>query len=405
MKIGQFAKENDLSIDAVRYYIEVGLILPERSGTQYQFDERCQHDVQRIRKYKEMGYSIQEILTLFHFFRLGKMTKELEKDFYKQFHKNKLLRNLIQIEDLTRQNRLLEEAVNKESSSGSRPAKPLGLKIDHLKLMACPKCGKSFRLTNASVIDDRIEKGELICSCGTSCLIKEGIVIGSGTISEQTAGMDLLDYIENVHSDFLKNMASTLEWLYQKLEPKQQHDKTILELGSGNGFFLRYIHDDLPDDALYIAVDHDLPRLRSLAELIRSAGKEADILLICSDFKALPLKEKTADVIIDHAGTTSYSFTNPDFLLETADRYLKDDGVLLFAAILFEKFSFHSLIDADLRHNFKRSHVRSAIEQLGYQILAEEEAKTLDKGSEKYENFFLEDEKIFSYRLYARKKA
>ena len=39
MKIGEFAKKHDVTIDTVRHYINEGLLTPLRDNTQYSFSE------------------------------------------------------------------------------------------------------------------------------------------------------------------------------------------------------------------------------------------------------------------------------------------------------------------------------------------------------------------------------
>jgi hypothetical protein len=62
------------------------------------------------------------------------------------------------------------------------------------------------------------------------------------------------------------------------------------------------------------------------------------------------------------------------------------------------------MIDEKYRHNFTKSNVKKAILELGFNILSEQEAEPLNKGNEKYENFFKEDERVYGYRVYAKRE-
>lgn len=404
MKIGNFANKNDVSIDTIRYYISKGLLLPQKKGAQYEFGPRCQDDIEKILKLKEMGYSIKEISTFFNFLRLGKLAPNLEDSFYIEFYKNKLRENTLEIKNLSYQIKLIEDAIKNTLNKNPSSNRTLGVHLDNLKLLSCNKCGSNLSLTNASIIEDQIINGDLLCKCGISYTIEDGILIGKNIIKDKESELDIIDYIVSVNEDYLKNIGTSLEWAYKMLNPKALKEEVILELGSGSGFFIRYILEDLRERPTYILIDHDLTRHKFLKNLLTMSDKKVNLLFICSDFKEIPLKEKIADIVIDYTGTTNYSFENKDFLLKALDKYFKDDVSLIFLSLLFEKFSFDSMIGEEYRHNFKKTNVRNAILDLNYKILIEEEAPTLNKGSEKYENFFKEDERVYGYRIYAKKK-
>ncbi len=72
MKIGKFGEVNNLSIDTIRHYMDLSLIIPEKKGGHYFFDEYCQTDLELILYYKDLGFSLNEIKELFFYKNLAK---------------------------------------------------------------------------------------------------------------------------------------------------------------------------------------------------------------------------------------------------------------------------------------------------------------------------------------------
>ncbi|MBK0151610.1 MerR family transcriptional regulator, partial [Bacillus sp. S74] len=52
MKISKFAEVNNVSVDTIRHYMDLGLVIPEKKGSHYFFDEYCQKDIELILEYK-----------------------------------------------------------------------------------------------------------------------------------------------------------------------------------------------------------------------------------------------------------------------------------------------------------------------------------------------------------------
>ena len=74
MKIGKFAQVNNLSIDTIRHYMDLGLILPEKQGGQYCFDSRCQKALEQILNLKGLGFNLSEIKIIFFYESFGRLT-------------------------------------------------------------------------------------------------------------------------------------------------------------------------------------------------------------------------------------------------------------------------------------------------------------------------------------------
>ena len=61
IKIGEVSKLLHISQDTIRYYMELGLIVPGRHGNLYDFSGDSIEDIRWIHKLKEMGFLLKEI--------------------------------------------------------------------------------------------------------------------------------------------------------------------------------------------------------------------------------------------------------------------------------------------------------------------------------------------------------
>ena len=73
VKIGQFAKKYNLTINTIRYYMEIGLLIPVMAGKQYIFTEECERDIELVLKLKKFKMPINTILVVLALFRCSEL--------------------------------------------------------------------------------------------------------------------------------------------------------------------------------------------------------------------------------------------------------------------------------------------------------------------------------------------
>ena len=404
MRIGKFGEENNLTVDAIRHYMDLGLLVPEKKGGQYFFDDNCQKDLELIIEFKGMGFSLNDIKTILTFKNLGMLAGYEENAYYQSLFNHKYKKIEEEIESLTKAKEKLEAKMDEYKERSAPPIVPMGIDLTALSLLACHKCGEPLSLENGSINRNQIIDGELACSCG-KYQVESGILI-SGTsidfVPMTSEDQYISDYILNTDSFYLETLQKGMQTLKRKISGLDLDGKVILEPGSGIGFLLRTIYTTLPDNCMYIAVDHNIKKQKFLKSILERAGIKKNILFICADFSAIPIKKNSADIILDNSGTSNYSFDHTDFMLEKLDSLMKKDAFLIGTYLAFKNFSSKSKITPEYRDNFIPAKIRSKIEGLHFKLLEENASDFINKGG-RYEDFFVKGEEIFNYMFIGKR--
>ncbi|WML42330.1 MerR family transcriptional regulator [Neobacillus sp. OS1-2] len=405
MRIGKFAESNELSIDTIRHYMDLGIIIPEKTGGHYFFDEQCQNELEHILELKGMGFSLNEIKTIFFYKNFGKLLDYEEDSYYRTLFLDKFKKLEEEIKNLLLIKARLKLKLEHLSTKSIASTHMMGVDLRVLDFLKCLKCGETLILQDGIINRNQIMDGKLHCDCGTDYLIEAGIVkVGEQESSymEQSFESQIQEYIQETDPVYLENLQKGLYWSKRKLDQVDLHQKVLLELGSGFGFFLRNIFKDLPEDCLYIAVDHSMEKQRFLKGLLEKTGIKRRILFICSDFLEIPIKDQSVDLIIDYTGTSNYSFHHETFLLHKVDSLVQSNGYLLGSYFAFKNFSPKSKIAAKFRDNFTVEKIKENIDMLKYKPFEERTSEYVDKGG-RYEDFFVTGEEIFSYAFFGKR--
>lgn len=376
MKIGKFGEVNNLSIDTIRHYMDLSLIIPEKKGGHYFFDEYCQTDLELIIHYKDLGFSLNEIKELFFYKNLAK-SMNYEKDiFYQSLFKLKYDKMEQEIELLEKKRDKLKGVLHDLLLTNETSNTIIGIDLSILHLRTCSKCRQKLILQDGIINNNQITEGKLICNCGEEYIITSGIITAGKSFkaNERTSLEDTIsDYIHETDNAYLENMLKEGEWAKKKLIHLDLNNKLILDIGSGLGFFLRSIYEELPEDCLYIAVDRDFNKLLFLKDVLARKNPRRNILFICADF-----------------------------LLHELNPLFKSNCYLLSLFILFKNFSLNSQITNNFRANFSLSKIKKEIQNLQFQSIDESTSNYLKRGG-KYEDFFVQGEEIYTYSFFGKR--
>ncbi|WP_026895790.1 MerR family transcriptional regulator [Clostridiisalibacter paucivorans] len=406
MKIGKFASKNNVTIDTIRHYMDLGLIIPEKLGGHYDFDDRCQEDFKGIVEFKDMGFTLNEIKSIFMFKRLGKLNYVQERAYRKSFFEDKYNDIKNKIRELNMAKIKLEKKIEELSIDYRHEKFKIGVSLNIISNIKCIKCGGKVVLHKGEIYDNQIINGVIQCrNCSNIYKIEDGILFTEEIKghNKYNGNLDIIkEYMDYTALEYLENVYKGLEWTHRKIDFTQLENKIILELGTGIGFLLRYIYNDLPSQSTYISVDKDINSQRFLKSVLEQSSVKKNISFINGDFLNMPIANRSLDVIIDYSGTSNYSFDHEDFLLHSIDKLVKKDSYLIGAYILFDKFNFNSLIETKYRKNFILKNINQEIEKLNYKIIYQKIGDTVRRGG-KYENYFAEGERVYTYIILGKR--
>lgn len=407
MKIGQFAEKFNISIDTVRHYMEMGLVVPLKKGGLYNFDLRCEKEMSLISEMKDFGFKLKEIRIYLFYSRLMSIDSKNNRDFYEEMLKVRSQEVDSEIEKL----RLTQESIDiKRGELAQVPVKEvrkLGIPLDALDMFCCPKCHEKMKLSSTCIEENSILDGNLTCSCGTKYIILDGMMVDS-TIYENFPNEKRVDskvyfgeYVDNIVPGYFEILYKATEWSKQYLDIQSGRDKVVLECGSYLGLVLRSYIESMNEDSMYICVEPYYPIMKLLKEIIEDAGLKKRVVFISTLYSQIPLKEETIDFLIDGNGTLneilSGHVTETSSMLDYTAKLVKPGGRYLGCYMIFEKFDQkHHYIPENLRYRFNEKYVKEYVSGYDFKPVVDRKFSYFPYAGE-YDEFYVEGDKLYPW--------
>lgn len=395
MKIGAFSKKYNVSIDTVRHYMDMGLLYPPKINGQYDFNSFMCQQMEEIISLKDYGLTLGEIGHYMYYNRLNSLdSRDFSTDV--MFFSSKLKRVRQQIKELEKYENNIVSRIDSFKDKVRDVITPLGVSVEDLQLLACPNCKSTLTLNASEIKDNQIFEGHLTCSCGCSLRIHNGIII-NGDYNDKdlhATEFDIVDYINETPMTYYNILTLGLEWARNHFLEQLAPNQRILELGTGYGLFLRACHHHLSDDMVYICTDYlpgQLLYVKGLLEYFQPKGRK---LFILGDYRNLPLKEKSIDIILDIAGTTIDVSPKPEHAFNNILPLWKDSGKLIQAHYLANHLSASTVIPKNRQQFFDKDTFLALLHNQNIHIEDWKESAPLPVGG-KYEQVSTKEDQMY----------
>ena len=328
MKMRDMVQRSGLSKDTLRYYMSLGLLMPRKGGAQFEFTDADEEDIQEILHLKRMGFSLEDIRGLLDERRIS---NGIEPDYLDSM----INRLHAQKKSLEARQKEISEAialVDDEIESCERKkgvfGESSGVPLCALPLLACPHCGHGLQIENAAFSGKHLHSGNLLCACGYSAGIVDGVILTGNRYLDTDDRPDLTRglYHGLCRQDFFRCYCDGATACMDALREHGFEQRVVLE-SNINGYFLLYQQLKLlPISNLYIIADKYPEMVYLYKHLIESINPALDILYIADEKMEYPLQHGCVDIAIDFFGENEYLFYHNESYIEKISPYLAPDA-------------------------------------------------------------------------------
>ncbi|MEG0383249.1 MerR family transcriptional regulator [Solibacillus cecembensis] len=330
MKIGTFAKLFDVSNDTVRYYIELGLLLPDKKNTQYQMNQSSHDDMAFISKLKKLHFSLQEIQQILSYQRVTNFMDPEDIDYYNTLLLDKKNQLIQKKSELSRAIQLIEKSAH-ASYSASERENSTGVPLAFVNILYCPMCHIPLEMRDVSINNNAIQKGCLTCTCGYEAVIEDGIIITANLyeISPYPSYFYDIQTIKEMNHGMINLFEKSNLWLQKALQNIVLKNKLIVETNIDAFVTLPKYSDNFDLSASYVFSGYSLEMLKKVRKRIEDINPLLNVLYILNSDLNLPLKPHSIDVFVDSLTTNDFSLLNPQFPIQILKNRFHSDSIIV----------------------------------------------------------------------------
>ncbi|WP_312811498.1 MerR family transcriptional regulator [Sedimentibacter sp.] len=310
MKIGKFAKMHNVTQDTIRHYIDLGLLVTEKKGGQYQFSDTDCSDIKKIIEYKNMSFSLSEIQKLLAMQRISGENSNSFRKLFLSYLEEKKKENEKVISQFNNINNSLREKINNIKQQENKDVQKLGFPLSSIHLLKCPDCRRQLNLSEGIIENNNVIEAIINCGCGFTAVIKEGMYVDKRHVRTKLLNGKRMpskeEYLASSSTQYNNFLYKGMALLVEQINKYQGAPKYILELDNCVGFFLMQFIKYLPSDSTYILIDYDYERLENLKKDLENYYNHKNFIFLCCNYGSLPLKDSFADIIIDYQMTSKH---------------------------------------------------------------------------------------------------
>lgn len=216
-----------------------------------------------------------------------------------------------------------------------------------MNYLCCPKCRTNLALNIDVEMDVDVLEGSLVCECGHTFHITQGIADFNSTeqgFANQWETMGEDQSFEELDRDMdAKNPTEIIQRrelvLGAIVGAVTNHTPNIvLDIASGRGLMLTELTKNLSDDVHIISVDLSGFVLKYDYNKFKRIAPNKKISYLACNATNLPLKDCVADAATTYCGFSNMLGCAKEALKET-QRVIKHDGILVDSFVVIEKES------------------------------------------------------------------
>lgn len=328
IKIGEASKLLNVSIDTIRYYMDMELIVPGRQGNLYNFTEDTIEDLRWIFKLKSMGFSLKEIQKILSLRRISNWVEpqEIAEYFILLDKKVEQLENKIQ--EIQNEIKKIKKEKQIFAQKMIRTSTLIGVPLKALEYLRCPHCNRSFSVDEVQMNSRYIYGGKLFCTCGYKLEIKDGIIWTPESFLEKKDCDIEREKYKNLPASVLTMLQKSYNFILHRLWDISLDNKVILETDIDHFFYLYTHFRKIDHTALFIVTDPHPEILNMYKERIEYMKLDLDIVYLAADSK-YPLKPQCIDIGIDYFTSNYREKKEHLFFYDKIEYYLKSNAELL----------------------------------------------------------------------------
>ncbi|GAA1379575.1 MerR family transcriptional regulator [Peribacillus frigoritolerans] len=330
MKIGTFAKLFHVTTDTVRYYIELGLLIPDKKNTQYQMNQLCLDDMAFIAELKKFHFSLLEIQQILSYRRVTNFSDHDDINYYNNLLIDKKNHLIKKKEDISKTIKLIEKAVQ-TSSPSSKEENFTGVPLSFVNLLYCPMCHIPLEMKDVTIKKVYIQTGSLTCTCGYEAAIEEGIIITANLYETSPYPSYFYDKetIKEINPKMINLFEKSNFWFQKVLQNVDLKNKLIVETNVDAFVSLPKYIDVLETSASYVFSGYSLAMLKKVRKRMERMDPKPNVLYILNSNLNLPLKPLSIDVFVDSFTANDFSLLNPQFPIHVLKNYFHSSSTIV----------------------------------------------------------------------------